>query len=117
MPLPLDDFGVAQPEGDGGRRRRPRCYIIEVTTRTGKLSERFTTYEAALARIGEIPEESIVGLPLIFKELPDGSCRAVRLDEKPLQFHRLEDEPIDEAPLPLTDIEPTGKPIIVRELP
>src|SRR4051812_2984140 len=78
MPLPLEDFGMSAPDdGEGQRRRKPRPYVIEVTTRASKICERFSSYEAAQARIAEIPAESIVGIPLIFKELPDGSCRAV----------------------------------------
>lgn len=96
-------------------RPRPKPYVIELTTTAGKVCERFSSYERAKERIERFPPETIVGLPLIFKELPDGSYRAVRADEKPLQFHRIEDEEVADDPLPLTDEEPTGKPIITRE--
>lgn len=98
-------------------RRRSRPFIIEVHTLSGKVSERFATQEQAQERIGRFPPETLVGTPLLFQELPDGSFRAVRQDGKPLQFHRIEDEPVEDEPLPLTEEEPTGKPIKYREGP
>ncbi len=91
-------------------------FIIEVPTREGLLCERFVTYEEARQRIESLPAESIVGLPLVFRALPDGSQRLVRDDGKPLQWHRLEEdarEVVDE-PLPLSDDLPTsdGEPLI-----
>jgi hypothetical protein len=82
-------------------------YIVEITTRSGKICERFLSYERARKRIMEFPGDEIIGIPFIFAELPDGSQRLVREDGKPLQWHRLPedaDRQIDERPLPLADI-------------
>jgi hypothetical protein len=99
-------------------RRRFRPFIIEVNTTSGKVSERFATYEQARERIERIPADTLVGLPLLFQELPDGSYRVVRDDGKPLQYHRVMDEAISEdEPLPLDESQPLGKPIKFRELP
>lgn len=96
------------------RRRRVRPFIVELTTRDGPISERFATYEQARQRVEDVPPESLLGLPLIFQELPDGSYRAVREDGKPLQWHRIMDETVAPEALPLSDEEPSGKPIIAR---
>ena len=81
-------------------------YIVEVTTTAGPLSERFDTYAAAVARVEALPAELLTGIPFIFKELPDGSQRLVRNDDKPLQWHRLEHEqdvPLGDDAIPLGD--------------
>ncbi len=78
-------------------------------TTTGKVCESFPTYEEARRRVDSLPGEALVGLPLIFQELPDGSQRIVRDDLKPLQWHRLPDEePPDftEEPIPLSEPPP-----------
>ena len=95
-------------------------YIVELITRAGTICESFPSYEEARRRVDQFPAGSLLSLPLIFKELADGSQRLVREDGKPLQWHRLPDdrpagpdEPIPlsegplecslgEAPLPLT---------------
>jgi len=63
-------------------------FLVELTTRQGRISERYETYEEARRRVEQFPADSIVGLAFIFQELPDGSERLVREDGKPLQFHR-----------------------------
>ncbi len=80
-------------------------FIVELNTTTGKVCESFPTYEAAVHRVENFPAEGLVGLPLVFEELPDGSQRLVREDGKPLQWHRLEDDrPVGpDEPLPLAD--------------
>jgi hypothetical protein len=81
-------------------------FVVEFATREGKRSERYATYEEALSRLAQVSAEDLVSLPLIFRELADGSERAVREDGKPLQFHRVlvEDLPAeDDAPLPLAE--------------
>lgn len=80
-------------------------FIVEFTTTTGKVSEKFASYEEARRRVELFPAESLVGLPLIFRELADGSERLVRDDGKPLQWHRPEDEAPAAAnePLPLSE--------------
>jgi hypothetical protein len=80
-------------------------FIVELTTTTGKVCENFATYEEAFRRVEGFPAEGLVGLPLIFEELVDGSQRLVREDGKPLQWHRLpEDAPHGpDEPLPLAD--------------
>ena len=81
-------------------------YIVEITTRSGKVCERFDSYEQAQRRITQFPDDQVIGIPFIFAELPDGSQRLVRADGKPLQWHRLAedgDRQIDERPLPLAD--------------
>ena len=80
-------------------------FIVELTTTTGTVCESYATYEAARRRVELYPAASLVGLPLIFEELPDGSQRLVREDGKPLQWHRLPDDrpPGPDDPLPLCD--------------
>jgi hypothetical protein len=88
-------------------------YIVEITTKSGKICESFPTYERARMRIMQFPDDEIIGIPFIFAELPDGSQRLVREDGKPLQWHRLEedaDRQIDERPLPLADVPETTEP-------
>ena len=80
-------------------------YIVELVTTTGTVCESFATYEEARRRVDLFPVESLVGIPFIFEQLPDGSERLVREDGKPLQWHRLHEAPKsgpDEA-LPLCD--------------
>jgi hypothetical protein len=81
-------------------------YIVEIMTRSGKICESFPTYERARRRIAQVKDEDLIGMPFIFKELPDGSQRLVREDGKPLQWHRLPEDadaqPNEEA-LPLVD--------------
>jgi hypothetical protein len=72
-------------------------FIVEMTTTEGKVCERYATYEAALRRVELFPAESLVGMALIFAELPDGSQRLLREDGMPLQWHRL---PMDAPPGP-----------------
>jgi len=81
-------------------------FIVELTTTTGKVCEHFASYEEARRRVDSIAAEALVGMPLIFQELPDGSQRVVRDDGKPLQWHRLpEEDPPDfkEEPIPLSE--------------
>jgi hypothetical protein len=73
-------------------------FFVELQTRSGPVSERYETYEEARRRIDSFPAESLLGMPFIFQELPDGSQRLVREDGKPLQWHRLAtDAPTDEV--------------------
>jgi hypothetical protein len=79
-------------------------FIVELTTRQGRVSERYETYAEARQHVEQFPADSVVGLAFIFQELPDGSERLVREDGKPLQFHRrLVEEAKDcaDEPLPL----------------
>jgi hypothetical protein len=80
-------------------------FIVEMTTTAGRVCESFATYEEARRRVDLFPAQALVGLPLIFQELADGSQRLVRDDGKPLQWHRLPtDAPAGPAePLPLCD--------------
>jgi hypothetical protein len=81
-------------------------FIVELRTQDGRVTERFDTYEEAVRRIEQFPTETLLGLPMIFQQLPDGSERVVRDDGKPLQFHRVyaEDLPdAEEMPLSLAD--------------
>jgi hypothetical protein len=80
-------------------------YIVEVQTTDGKICERFRSYARARRRVDELPADTIVGLPMIFKVLPDGSQRLVREDGKPLQWHRFADDGsvVTDEPLPLSD--------------
>jgi hypothetical protein len=82
-------------------------YIIEVNTRDGKICERFRSYARAQRRIDSLPADTIIGIPLIFKILPDGSQRVVREDDKPLQWHRFGDDGsvVTDEPLPLEEPE------------
>lgn len=72
-------------------------------TTVGRISEIFATYEEALTRVEAIPEADLLGMPLIFQDLPDGSQRIVREDGKPLQAHRPTLAVDADTPLPLTD--------------
>jgi hypothetical protein len=80
-------------------------FIVELTTKTGKVCESHATYEEAKRRVEQFPAESLTDMPLLFEELPDGSQRLVREDGKPLQWHRLPDDapPGPDEPLPLCD--------------
>jgi len=83
-----------------------RQYIVEVATTEGPISERYDTYEEAVARVEALPAAIVRGVPFIFHELPDGSQRLVRNDLKPLQWHRLEHEqdvPLGDDAIPLGD--------------
>ena len=79
-------------------------FLVEITTKSGKICERFRSYARAKRRIEQVPQEDLIGIPLIYQELPDGSQRLVREDGKPLQCHRL-DENVTyvNEPLPLAD--------------
>jgi hypothetical protein len=98
-------------------------FIIEVNTTEGKICERFRSYARARRRIDQLRAETIVGLPMIFQVLPDGSQRLVREDGKPLQWHRLAEDgsAVTDEPLPLSEVDDdpdwTGPRIrpIVRE--
>lgn len=91
-------------------------FIVELTTTTGRVSERFETCEEAQRRVDGFPAGSLIGMAFIYHELPDGSQRLVRADGKPLQWHRLvtdlapEDDvvPLSEGSLDLFDAE--GRP-------
>jgi hypothetical protein len=106
-------------ESTGGR------FIVELTTREGRVAERYETFAEAQRRIDHFPQKSLVGLAFIFEELADGSQRLLRQDGKPLQFHRESTEDVREAagdPLPLTDdtssvVGPDGKLRIVSMKP
>lgn len=80
-------------------------YIVEAVTTEGVITERYATYEEAQARVGRIPADTLLGIPFIFRELPDDSVRLVREDGKPLQWHRLEgrDRDAGDDSIPLTD--------------
>lgn len=80
-------------------------FIVDISSTTGKICERYATYEEARRRVDQFPAETIIGIPFIFQELPDGSQRLVREDGKPLQWHRRPDDapPTIDEPLPLTD--------------
>jgi hypothetical protein len=82
-------------------------FILEVMTTTGKICERFRSYARAQRRIDALPPESVIGMPLIFQILPDGSQRVVREDGKPLQWHRFADDGtvVTDEPLPLSEPE------------
>jgi hypothetical protein len=84
-------------------------YIVELTTTEGRVTEQFATYEEARRRVESVPAGILLGMPLIFEDLPDGSQRLVREDGKPLQWHRLPDDrpPGPESPLPLCE-DPTA---------
>ena len=67
----------------------------------------------------QFPAEALVGIPLIFEELADGSQRLVREDGKPLQWHRLPGEQDTEGPdepVPLSEGLPElgGQPGTIR---
>jgi hypothetical protein len=80
-------------------------YIVEVVTTTGKACPTFATFEEARRWLDALPEGAVVGMPLIFIDLPDGSQRLVREDGKPLQWHRLPDDrpPGPDEPIPLAE--------------
>jgi hypothetical protein len=80
-------------------------YVLALTTTTGRVCERFATYDEARRRVEQFPAEGLVGIPFIFEELADGSQRLVREDGKPLQWHRLVEDarPGPDEPLPLAD--------------
>ena len=83
-------------------------FVLEMVTIDGKLCERFATFAEAKRRMDAFSAERVVGIPLIFEELADGSERLVREDGKPLQWHRLpadvpEPLPGPDEPLPLSD--------------
>jgi hypothetical protein len=94
-------------------------FIVELTTTEGKVCESHATYEEARRRVEQFPAEALVGIPLIFQELADGSQRLVREDGKPLQWHRL---PVDQGvegpdePVPLSEGLPElgGQPGAIR---
>lgn len=84
-------------------------FLIELITKEGRVAERYVTYEEARQRVEQFAAASLIGLPLIFQELADGSQRVVRDDGKPLQFHRVyaEDQPAEaEAAVPLAEPDP-----------
>jgi hypothetical protein len=94
-------------------------FIVELTTREGKVCEGHATYEEARRRVEQFPAEALVGIPLIFEELPDGSQRLVREDGKPLQWHRLpadRDVQGPDEPVPLSEGLPEleGRPGVIR---
>ncbi len=79
-------------------------YIVEITTKTGKICESYRSFARAKRRIDQFKDEDLIGIPFIYQELPDGSQRLVREDGKPLQWHRLPDQgpPLGD-PIPLVD--------------
>jgi hypothetical protein len=92
-------------------------FLVEVLTTAGRVSEAFATYEEAAARVAAIPDAELVGMPLIFQDLPDGSQRIVREDGKPLQAHRTtlavdpdEAVPLAEEDVPLGELRPIYTP-------
>jgi hypothetical protein len=93
-------------------------YIVEVLTREGQICERYATYAEARRRVERLPVDIILGVPLIFRELTDGSQRLMREDGKLLQWHRLEEdrsEDFEQEPLQLDEdvpIAPDGGPAI-----
>lgn len=82
-------------------------FIVDVMTKDGRICERFRSYARARRRIDQLAEDAIIGLPMIFQILPDGSQRLVREDGKPLQWHRLAEDGsvITDEPLPLEEVE------------
>jgi hypothetical protein len=100
-------------------------FIVDFTTRQGRVTERFETYEEALRRVEGFPADALLGPAYIFQQLADGSERLVREDGKPLQFHRLlveDSRAAPEEPLPLAEGEsglvgPEGKLRIVQPQP
>jgi hypothetical protein len=84
-------------------------FIVEMITKDGNLCEAYETFAEASRRVKLFPAESLVGVPFIFQELPDGSQRLVREDGKPLQIHRLPEDlpPGPDEPLPLSEISST----------
>jgi hypothetical protein len=81
-------------------------FIVDLTTTTGRVCEKFATYDEARQRVEAFPEASLVGIPFIFEEFADGSERLVREDGKPLQWHRQATEEAassTDEPLPTCD--------------
>jgi hypothetical protein len=80
-------------------------FIVEAVTKTGKVCERYATHEEARRRAQALSAECVIGLPLIYQELADGSQRLVREDGKPLQWHRMTEDvaPAVDAPIPLSE--------------
>lgn len=99
------------------------AFLVDLTTRAGRVCERYETYEEARKRVDQFPPDSIVGLAYIFQELADGSERLVRDDGKALQYHRRvveESKECPDEPLPLTEESlpvPEGRPRIVELRP
>ena len=94
-------------------------FIIELITTTGKVCESYATYEEARHRVDQFPPNILLGIPLIFAELADGSQRLVREDGKPLQWHRLPvDDPREgrDEPVALAEGLPEleGRPAVIR---
>jgi hypothetical protein len=81
-------------------------FIVELTTKSGKVCESYATYAEAQHRVDQFPADRLLSLPLIFQELADGSQRLVREDGKPLQWHRILDDWPDTSsePIPLLDV-------------
>src|SRR5262249_14992694 len=79
--------------------------IVAAITRSGKVCERYATHEEAQRRVDGLLAEGVIGLPLLYQELADGSQRLVREDGKPLQWHRMTEEiaPAADAPVPLSE--------------
>jgi hypothetical protein len=91
--------------------------LIEVATTEGMICEKFASYEEALRRINQIPADHLLGIPLVFKELADGSQRLVRLDGKPLQWHRLPEDRAETPDEPIPLAEPQADAVIAEILP
>src|SRR4051794_16705577 len=91
---------VALAGGEGAM-----AFIVEVTTKTGKVCESYETYEEAKRRVDQLPADSLAGIPFIFRELADGSQRLGREDGKPLQGPRLPEAPPPgpDEPIPLSE--------------
>jgi hypothetical protein len=68
-------------------------FLVEMTTKAGRICESFATYDEAKCRVAQFPEEDLIGMAFIFQDLPDGSQRLIRDDGKPLQWHRLPADP------------------------
>ena len=83
-------------------------FIVEAMTTDGRLCERFRSYARARRCVDAIPAEKLVGLPMIFRILPDGSQRLVRDDGKPLQWHRFGEDGtvVTDETIPLSPEEP-----------
>lgn len=82
-------------------------FIVEITTRAGRICERFRSFARAKRRIDQFKDEDLIGIPFIYQELTDGSQRLVREDGKPLQWHRHPDEVLAcDEPLPLAETNP-----------
>jgi len=95
-------------------------FVVELQTTAGPVCESYPTYEEARRRIELFPAEALIGTPLLFQELPDGSQRFVREDGKPLQIHRLPDDRLGGGPeqsIPLCDYEPSSPRVDEDEEP